>query len=77
MIDRTELRKNLAANIRRLRKQHGISQEELARLCGAEALTIGRVERQETTPSGELLYSIADALGVDTDTLRQVALQTA
>ena len=62
--------------IRKARKRRGLTQEELTREIdlidnrkrsgshGISVATIGRTERNETTPSDETLLLIAQALGV-------------
>jgi len=77
VIDATALRKNLATNVRRLRKHKGLSQTELAELCGVSYVQINRIENGHHSPSAEMLYTLADALEVGTDALRQVSLQLA
>lgn len=70
MIEEKRLREALAANIVRLRRERGWSQEDLARTAGISRVHVNRIERQHNLPGADLLYSIADALGVSTDTLR-------
>lgn len=54
-----------AANIRRFRKQLGLSQEELADVAGCHRTYIGMVERTEINITLTNLYKIATALKVD------------
>ena len=72
-IGETRLREALSANLPRLRKQQGLSQEALAKAVKVHRVTIARIETGRLTPSSDVLYSLADALGVETDQLRQVA----
>ena len=72
MISETDLRPIIAANIARLRAANEWSQDELASVVGVSRVQINRIERGKSTPSTELLYSLADALGVSADSLRQV-----
>jgi transcriptional regulator with XRE-family HTH domain len=51
------LRQVVARNLRVLRKQKGLSQEELA--FKAE------IEREEKSPTVDMIEKLADALGVD------------
>jgi transcriptional regulator with XRE-family HTH domain len=73
MLDSTELRKHLAANISRLRAAAGWSQTKLAEQIGISQVFMSRVENGHASPSAEVLYAIADALGVSADALRQTA----
>ncbi len=73
MIDDAMLRKVIAANITRLRKERGLSQQKLAERAGIARITIAKIETEESLPSAAVLFSIADSLSVSTDSLRQVA----
>ena len=59
------LRETVAANIRRIRKEKGISQEELADRAGVNRNYVGMVERCENAPTVDLLEKFAEALGVE------------
>ena len=48
--------RNLCQNIRHLRKVHGLSRQDMAQIMGISAVTLGRIERQE---SGVRLYATA------------------
>jgi putative transcriptional regulator len=50
--------------IRRLRFEHGMTQEELALRTGVSRQTIMSIERGETNPSVLLAFKIAAAFGV-------------
>jgi transcriptional regulator with XRE-family HTH domain len=54
----------LADNIRAFRRARGISQEELADMCGLHRTYIGSVERGERNVSLSTLEVLAHALGV-------------
>lgn len=54
----------LNENIHRLRKERGMTQEELAKLVGVSKSTISNYENDMTRPACSKLSKIADALGV-------------
>lgn len=74
MIDTADLRKTLASNILRLRRDRGMSQQALADRIGISRVQLNRIENGRASPSAELLFSLADALSVATDSLRQIPL---
>ena len=51
-------------NVRRLRKERGLTQEALAGECGLDTRHVGRIERGQTNPTVELLGRLGAALGV-------------
>lgn len=53
-----------AKNLKRLRKDSGISQEELASICGLHRTYIGAVERSERNISIKNVEKISAALNV-------------
>jgi len=57
-------KKTVGENIRRLRKQAGWSQEELAEAAELHRTYIGAIERGERNVSLENIVGIAHALGV-------------
>lgn len=69
LMERNDLRRILAANIRRLRESKQISQEELGSQAGLHRTYIGAVERAERNITLTTLVKIADALDVDPVTL--------
>ena len=73
VIDEKQLRRAISSNVVRLRQERGFSQSDLADKAGVSRIQLSRLENQHNTPGADMLYSLADALGVDADTLRQVA----
>lgn len=57
----------IAAAIRHLRAEQGISQENLAVLAGVDRAYMGRLERGKASPSVEIIDRIAAALGLPLD----------
>ncbi len=55
--------------IKELRKRSGISQEELAKLCGVSRQTINAIENDKYDPSLSLAFCLAKTLGVTVDEL--------
>ncbi len=56
---------NLASNVRSLRLTIGVSQEELADMCGLHRTYIGSVERGERNVTLSTLETLALALDID------------
>ena len=59
------LRRIVARNLKRLRQERGLSQEELADLAGLNRNYIGMIERQENAATVDTLEELAKALQVD------------
>jgi len=57
----------IAAAIRHLRAEQGLSQERLAVLAGVDRVYASRIERALTSPSVEIIDRIAAALGLPLD----------
>ncbi len=55
----------LAKNVRNLRKEVGLSQEELAFECEIDRTYISKVERGIANPSVLVLFKIANVLNVE------------
>lgn len=55
--------------MRERRGERGLSQEELADLCGLHRTYVGGIERGERNPSLDNIWKIADALGLDASEL--------
>lgn len=54
----------VAANVRRLRKARGLTQEQLAHDAGIDLTYLGGIERGRRNPSLAVLVRLSDALGV-------------
>lgn len=65
LIQMTELAIALGQNIRKARKEKGLSQEKLALICGLDRSYLGRIERGEVNITVLKLYEISKVLEVD------------
>lgn len=54
----------VASNLRRLRKELGISQEDLAEKCGLHRTYVGAIERSERNITLQTLEKLAESLAV-------------
>ena len=59
-----ELRRVVAANVRRLRKAEGLSQEAFADVCGLHRTYVGAIERAERNVSIDNIERMASALRI-------------
>ena len=57
-----KLRRIVAQNLRRLRQDRGLTQEELADLAGLNRNYIGMVEREENAPTDETLEALGEGV---------------
>lgn len=64
MLWRMKARALVAWNVRRIRLDRGIPQEQLARDTGIDRSYVGGLERQSKNPTIELLDRLAVSLGV-------------
>jgi len=64
MLGMPSIQESLGARVRKLRKQKGWSQEELADHCGHHWTYIGGLERGERNATLQVVADIAQALGV-------------
>lgn len=55
--------------IRDLRREQGLSQEELARRCGVSRQTINAIENNKYDPTLALAFHLAKTLGTTVDAL--------
>ncbi|MFN4011348.1 MAG: helix-turn-helix domain-containing protein [Pannonibacter sp.] len=60
-----DLKEVMAINLRRMRHDKQLTQEELADSAGLSARYIGAIERADVSASVTVLGQIADALGVE------------
>lgn len=60
----SNIQEKFAKKLNLIRENKGLSQEELAFLCGIDRTYIGRIERCERTPSLVVLQKIADGLNM-------------
>lgn len=63
------IREILAANLKRYRRERGISQEELAHLADIDRTYISSLERCQYAASIEVVDRLAQALGVEASKL--------
>ena len=56
--------KNLGLNVRRIRKDRGLSQEALADDVALAVTYVGQIERGERNPTLDVVERLAKALGV-------------
>ena len=64
-----KLRQIVARNLRVLRKQKGLSQEELAFLAGINRNYVGQIEREEKSPTIDVLEKLASAMDIKPEEL--------
>ena len=60
-----DLKEIMAINLRRIRLDKQLTQEELADSAGLSARYIGAIERADVSASVTVLGQIADALGIE------------
>lgn len=56
---------SVGEKLRRLRKERGLTQSQLAQRAGIESQTISNLERDRYVPRGSTLQKLADALGTE------------
>ena len=65
-----------AETLKKLRKEKGITQEQLGKQVFVNHSTIARWESGTRLPDAEMVFRIADVLGADINTLMTAALQS-
>ncbi|MCR4522662.1 MULTISPECIES: helix-turn-helix domain-containing protein [Bosea] len=71
-----DLKDVLAANLRRLRHERRLTQEELAERAAISSRYVGAVERADVSVSVTILGRIADALSVEPSELLRLIRST-
>ncbi len=64
MVSAMDMRKLVGDNCARIRKQRGLTQEQLAERCGLSQQYLSSLERGKRNPTIVTIYEIALALGV-------------
>jgi transcriptional regulator with XRE-family HTH domain len=59
-----KLRAIVARNLRVLRKQKGLTQEDLAFQAGINRNYVGQIEREEKSPTVDVIEKLSGSLGV-------------
>jgi transcriptional regulator with XRE-family HTH domain len=59
------LRRILAQNLRRVRQERSLTQEELADLAGINRNYVGMIEREENAATVDVLEALAKALSIE------------
>ena len=68
-IDSKKIKKDIGARVKLLRRQQGLTQEELATAIGKFKPVIQRIESGTVNPSIYMLREIAGGLGIKLETL--------
>jgi len=58
-------KRQFGKNLKKLRLKSGVTQEKLAELTGLSVVYVGYLEQGKNNPSLEVIYRLADALGVE------------
>ena len=59
------LKQTVATNVRMLRRDRSRTQEQLSALAGIDRNYTGMIEREECSPTVDIIEKLAKALGVD------------
>lgn len=62
----------IGLNIMRYRKEQGLTQEDLAEMCGYSRNQIQRVETANAAPTVALLLEVSKALGIPLERLIEI-----
>ena len=65
---------NFGDRIKKLRHEKGLSQEQLAEICGSSVIFIRHIEKSRRTPNLDLLVCLCNNLGTSPDYLLQDSL---
>jgi len=69
MLSKIKVQNIIGANIRKIRSDKNLTQDELAHKCGFYRTYVNLIETSKRLPSSFSLYRIAFALGVKVDDL--------
>lgn len=61
----------LALNLRKIREERGLSQEDLALEADIDRTYVSQIERAACNPSLRVLHQLADVLGIQVNSLLQ------
>lgn len=64
MVSRMDMRKLVGDNCARIRRERGLTQEELSERCGLSQQYLSDLERGKRNPTIVTIYEISQALGV-------------
>ena len=64
-----DVRERVGLNLQKLRRERGLSQEELAHRANIHQAYLSGVERGKRNPTATVLQRIAEALGADIEDL--------
>lgn len=67
--DMLEMVRRMGHQLRQMRKEQGLSLDDLAERTGVSKLTLGKIERGETNPSLTVIWRIADGLAIPLSSL--------
>ena len=64
-----DIEKNIAERIQKLRKEKGLSQEELAEVVNVSRQAVSKWESEQSLPDIDKIIALAEYFGVSTDYL--------
>ncbi|MCO7197568.1 XRE family transcriptional regulator [Pseudoalteromonas sp. OANN1] len=62
---KSEISKNLGVRLKDIRKERGLSLDKLANMTGISKAMLGQIERFESSPTVELLWKLAQGIGIE------------